>query len=149
MNCKFKIELVKDTEYLRVVEVWEASVRATHHFLKKEDILYFKSLILNEYLNMVELRCVKDKAAEIVAFMGAAENRLEMLFIHPAHQQKEIGRQLLEYSINKMQVTKVDVNEQNTYALNFYKYNGFRVVGRSEFDTTGKPYPLLHMELRE
>ncbi len=149
MNCKFKIELVKDTEYLRVVEVWEASVRATHHFLKKEDILYFKSLILNEYLNMVELRCVKYEATEIVAFMGAAENRLEMLFIHPAYQQKGIGRQLLEYSINKMQVTKVDVNEQNTYALNFYKYNGFRVVGRSEFDTTGKPYPLLHMELRE
>ena len=45
---------ISESEYQEVVEVWEASVRATHHFLKEEDIVYFKPLILNEYLKAVD-----------------------------------------------------------------------------------------------
>ena len=37
---KAKIERVYKTDYLEIVEVWEASVRATHHFLKEADIAY-------------------------------------------------------------------------------------------------------------
>ncbi|TMD66902.1 MAG: GNAT family N-acetyltransferase [Chloroflexi bacterium] len=43
--------------------------------------------------------------------------------------------------------TTVDVNEQNDQALGFYLRMGFVVVGRSELDSNGKPYPLLHMRL--
>ncbi|MGY0625916.1 MAG: GNAT family N-acetyltransferase, partial [Paraglaciecola chathamensis] len=43
--------------------------------------------------------------------------------------------------------TKVDVNEQNPKALGFYQRIGFKVVGRSELDGQGKPYPLLHLAL--
>src|SRR5262245_18578607 len=32
----------------RVLEVWEASVRATHHFLADSDIEYFRPLVLPE-----------------------------------------------------------------------------------------------------
>jgi hypothetical protein len=41
----------------------------------------------------------------------------------------------------------VDVNEQNEQALGFYLRMGFEVEGRSELDSTGKPFPLLHMRL--
>ncbi|ADR21290.1 hypothetical protein MATR_10810 [Marivirga tractuosa] len=34
------IEKVNKSNYLEIVEVWEASVRATHHFLKEADIAY-------------------------------------------------------------------------------------------------------------
>lgn len=37
---KYNIENIDKTEYEQVVDVGEASVRATHHFLKEEDILY-------------------------------------------------------------------------------------------------------------
>jgi hypothetical protein len=60
------ISSVGPEDYARVVEVWEASVRATHHF---------------------------------------------------------------------------------DQALGFYLRLGFEVVGRSELDSNGKPYPLLHMRL--
>jgi len=33
--------------------------------------------------------------------------------------------------------------------VGFYLRMGFEVVGRSELDDFGKPYPLLHMRLRE
>jgi len=48
-----------------------------------------------------------------------------------------------------MDVLKVDVNEQNDQALGFYKGNGFKVISRSEMDSSGKPYPILHLELQE
>ncbi len=146
---KLKIDKVEKTEYKEVVYVWEASVRATHHFLKEEDIEYYKPLILNMYLDAVELRCIKNNENNIVGFMGVAEGNLEMLFIHPEYRGKKIGQTLLNYSIEKLNVTKVDVNEQNEQAHGFYKKNGFEVIGRSELDSSGKPYPILHMKLKK
>lgn len=142
------IDTVTKQEYPEVVEVWEASVRATHHFLKEEDIAYFKPLILKHYLDAVKLRCVRDSDGRILGFSGVAEGNLEMLFVHPDHRGKQIGKTLLDYAIQHFNVKKVDVNEQNEQALAFYQHFGFAVVSRSELDSSGKPYPILHMELK-
>jgi putative acetyltransferase len=143
-----KIDTIDKNEYQQVVDLWESSVRATHHFLKEEDIQYFKPLILNTYLDAVELRCIRNNEKKIVGFLGVAEQNLEMLFIHPKYRGKKIGKNLLNYSITNLNVTKVDVNEQNEQAIGFYKYFGFEVIDRSELDFTGKPYPILHMALK-
>lgn len=143
----YKIENINKDEYNEVIHVWEASVRATHHFLKEEEILYYKPLILNNYLDAVELKSARNGAGKIVGFLGVAEKKLEMLFIHPEHRGKQIGKTLLNYSIEKMNVIKVDVNEQNKQAVGFYKKCGFVVSSRSELDSSGKPYPILHMDL--
>ncbi|MFC4685849.1 GNAT family N-acetyltransferase [Epilithonimonas pallida] len=145
---KYKIDNIKKTEYKEVVDIWEASVRATHHFLKEEDIQYFKPLILNIYLNAVELKCIKNEENKITGFLGVADQNLEMLFIHPDYRGKQIGKTLLNYSIEKMNVKKVDVNEQNEQAVGFYKKYGFETKSRSELDSSGKPYPTLHMVLK-
>jgi len=142
-----KIDDIDKKEYKEVVELWEASVRATHHFLKEEDIEYFKPLILNTYLDAVELKCIRGNGKKIVGFLGVADQNLEMLFIHPDFRGKRIGKILLDYSIDKLNVTKVDVNEQNEQAVGFYKHCGFEVIERSELDSSGKPYPTLHMKL--
>jgi putative acetyltransferase len=144
---KRRIDYIDKFEYKEVVEVWEASVRATHQFLKEEDIAYFKPLILNTYLDAVELRCYRDENNAIIGFLGVADQNLEMLFIHPEHRGKRIGKTLLEYAINHLGISKVDVNEQNELAVGFYKHFGFEIIGRSELDASGKPYPILHMEL--
>ncbi|MBG6130267.1 putative acetyltransferase [Aquimarina sp. EL_43] len=145
---KQKTDTINKTEYKEVVNVWESSVRATHHFLKEEDIEYFKPLILDTYLDAVELRCIRNNKKKIIGFVGIAEQNLEMLFIHPEYRGKKIGKTLLEYAIDNLNVTKVDVNEQNEQAVGFYKHFGFEVIGRSELDSSGKPYPILHMELK-
>ncbi|MDO1512251.1 GNAT family N-acetyltransferase [Maribacter confluentis] len=144
-----EIDTIHKSEYQQVVRVWESSVRATHHFLKEEDIEYFKPLILNTYLDAVELRCVRNNEKNIVGFLGVADKNLEMLFIHPDFRGKGIGKKLLDYSIQQMGVKKVDVNEQNEQAVGFYKHFGFETIRRSELDSSGKPYPTLHMELKE
>ncbi|MBR9776036.1 MAG: acetyltransferase [Cytophagales bacterium] len=143
------IDNISKEEYKEVVEIWEASVRATHDFLKEEDIEYFKPLILNTYLDAVELKCIRNNDRKIVGFLGVADQNLEMLFIDPDFRGKGIGKALLNYSIHKLNVRKVDVNEQNEQAVGFYKHFGFEVIKRSDLDSSGKPFPTLHMELKK
>lgn len=144
----FKVDIVQKSEYPILVEVWEASVRATHDFLKEEDIRYFRPLILNTYLDAVELRCARNGQGNILGFLGVADNNLEMLFIHPNSRGMGVGRKLLDFAIDELEVQKVDVNEQNKQAVGFYEHYGFEVIGRSSLDASGKPYPILHMILK-
>jgi putative acetyltransferase len=143
------IEEALPNDYPEITEVWEASVRATHHFLSEADIQYFKPLILNEYLKAVHLLCVKDDLGKIIGFLGVHEDSLEMLFLHPNARGQGIGKQLVNHAIQQLNIKKVDVNEQNPDALGFYQHAGFVIKGRSETDGLGKPYPILHLQITQ
>lgn len=143
----FYIDIVHKSEYPEIVAIWEASVRVTHHFLKEDDIQHFKPLIQNEYLHVVNLFCARNMDNKIVAFMGVAKKKIEMLFVHPHYMNRGIGKKLTLYAINKLEASKVDVNEDNPDAVGFYKSLGFKQVGRSRLDSTGKPFPILHLEI--
>ena len=56
------------------------------------------------------------------------------------------GSALIEFA-KQEGATKVDVNDQNLSALNFYKAKGFRIISRDETDDVGRPYPILHLSL--
>lgn len=141
------IHVASSDDYPEIVDVWEASVRATHHFLKEEDIQYFKPLILNEYLQSVNLFCTRNERDHIIGFLGTVDTKIEMLFIDPTNRGKGVGKSLLNYAIHQLGAKKVDVNEDNHQAVGFYKHMGFQVVSRSDVDGMGKPYPILSMEL--
>ena len=144
----YKIDVIDPKEYSEIVEVWESSVRATHHFLSEADIQFFKPLILNEYLAAVKLACSRNNdTGRIVGFVGVADDKLEMLFIHPDQRGAGIGKQLLNHAIDEMKIKYVDVNEDNLQAVGFYEHLGFTCFKRSELDGMGKPFPLLHMQL--
>jgi putative acetyltransferase len=134
-------------DYQSLIVVWENSVRETHDFLTEEDIQYFKPLILNEYFDAVELFCSRDEKHRINGFLGVAGDKVEMLFVDANMRGQGIGKKLLTYAINELNVKKVDVNEQNPQAVGFYKHMGFKIVSRSSIDSTGKNYPILSMEL--
>ncbi|WP_222705776.1 GNAT family N-acetyltransferase [Salidesulfovibrio onnuriiensis] len=133
-------------DHAEITDVWEASVRATHHFLSEEDILFFRPLVLNEYLAAVDLYCLKDGNGKIHGFLGVLDGKIEMLFLDPESRGKGLGRLLLTFAVETLGADKVDVNEQNPAAVGFYEHMGFRVAGRSALDGSGKPFPLLHME---
>jgi putative acetyltransferase len=56
---------------------------------------------------------------------------------------------LLRYAMEHLNADELDVNEQNPQALGFYFKQGFEVIGRSEVDGMGQPYPLLHMRMKQ
>ncbi|WP_039915129.1 acetyltransferase [Cellvibrio mixtus] len=141
------IESVEKIDHHYLINVWEASVRATHDFLKEEDLLALRPLIFEQYFNAVHLTCVRNSTGEILGFCGVLDGNIEMLFVSPAARGKGVGAALTRHAIATQGVTNVDVNEQNTQALGFYQRMGFAVTGRSPLDGQGKPYPLLHMQL--
>jgi len=133
------------SDFEAITTVWEASVRATHHFLQDADIRALRPLVREQYLPMVELRVYRDEQQNIVGFLGVADNRLEMLFVAPQVFGLGIGKQLLRFAIEQMNVTELDVNEQNPQALGFYQHQGFVITGRSPLDGQENPFPLLHL----
>lgn len=143
----FEIYECQRGDYLSIIEVWEQSVRATHHFITDADIAYFKPLILEQYLDHVKLFCTRDPNGKINAFLGVSEDKIEMLFVHPEYFGSGLGRKLLKFAIDQLQAAKVDVNEQNEKAVGFYKHMGFKVTSRSATDSLGKPFPILHLSL--
>lgn len=53
----------------------------------------------------------------------------------------------MQHAFTAYPITKADVNEQHETARPFYERFGFTVKSRSLADGTGRPYPILHMEL--
>ena len=142
-----RIETPLKTDYIDLITVWEASVRATHQFLSDEHIMALKPLILAHYFDAVDLRVAKCDSDNIIGFIGVAEENIEMLFVAPEFFNQGVGSHLLQYAIENQQAKKVDVNEQNPAAVGFYQHLGFRIVARSPLDGQGQPFPLLHMQL--
>ena len=139
------IRKVKATDYPRLMEIWESAVSSTHDFLKEEDFLYYKEQ-LPVYFQHVTLFGFEQEGI-LIGFMGIAEGNLVMLFIDNKYRGAGIGKKLITYAIDNLQVTKVDVNEQNVQAVGFYEYMGFNIYKRSNLDGEGKEYPILHMQL--
>jgi len=144
-----KIDTATQKDYIELINIWEESVRATHDFLPESNIQALKPLILEHYFDAVDLRVAKNENNKITGFIGVAEGNIEMLFIAPNFRSCGIGSLLLQYAIKHQSASKVDVNEQNPNAVGFYQHLGFIITGRSPLDGQGKPFPLLHMTLKE
>lgn len=143
---ELEITPVAQAEYPELSELWETSVRATHSFLKPEDVEFYKALVPG-YFPAVRLTAARDTAGRILAFLGTKDGNIEMLFVHPAYRGRGIGSRMLRHAVARLGCSRVDVNEQNEQAVGFYELMGFTVEGRSDTDAEGRPYPILHLVL--
>lgn len=134
-----------EDRFSTLAEIWERSVIATHDFLSKEDFNKIKLALIPEYFPSVDLYALFDNG-EITGFIGLSSDSIDMLFIDDDFRGKGYGTVLIEFAL-KQGAKKVDVNEQNISALNFYLAKGFKVTGRDENDEAGRPYPILHLSL--
>lgn len=118
---------------------------ATHDFLKKNSFKEIKAALIPDYFPNVDLYAIADND-EYAGFIGLSPDSIEMLFIDSDRRSMGYGSALIEFA-KRQGATKVDVNEQNPTALNFYKAKGFRIISRDETDDAGRPYPILHLSL--
>lgn len=129
------------------MDVWEASVRATHHFLTESDLELLIPAAREELAHIAPIHCLRDADGSVYAFIAVEQGEIEMLFVAPTHRGSGAGRKLVEYAIAVLGAHQVDVNEQNDLAVGFYEHLGFRMFGRAPLDPQGLPFPILHMEL--
>lgn len=131
----------------RLLGVWEASVRATHHFLSDAEVRRIREYVPQALGGVEHLILAQRTPGEPVAFLGAEGGRLEMLFLSPAERGRGLGRRLLQLAVRDYAVREVTVNEQNPQAVGFYEHLGFVPYWRTDRDEEGGPYPLLYLRL--
>lgn len=131
-----------------LLKIWEASVRATHHFLSERDIQSLKLLVEAGLRAIPSLSIISSEEDSPLGFMGVEGAKIEMLFIHPQARGFGLGRKMIEHAIHELGADSVDVNEQNAQGVGFYIHMKFEVVSRAPVDGQGNPFPLLGMKLR-
>ncbi|WP_427110393.1 GNAT family N-acetyltransferase [Lysinibacillus xylanilyticus] len=129
-----------------IINLWDRSVTKTHDFLSlkdKEDIkkeipMYFPHLDVRLWFEVNEL----------IGFSGTNNQHLEMLFLEPTEIGRGFGKQIIQQLIKDFNIRSVDVNKDNENAKMFYLKNGFTIVSEELTDSSGRPYPILHLELK-
>lgn len=124
--------------------LFERSVQATHAFLKADEAAHM-SATLPALLMRVPVLAVYCKNGRMVGFACLCGRELDMLFIDPAHMRKGAGTALMQWALAQGADT-LTVNEENAPARRFYEHFGFRVTGRSEYDSLGNAHPILWMK---
>ena len=144
---KFEIKAYNQNYKQQILTVWEQSVLATHDFLNPADFKEIKELVQTIDFYHFQMYCLTVDDI-VIGFIGVADKKIEMLFLDPKYFGQGLGKMLMNFAINELAAHKVDVNEQNIKAVNFYKKSGFEIIGRTEKDDQGRDYPLLRMKLK-
>lgn len=149
VNIRYILPSERDGGLLnRLAALWEASVRATHHFLRETDIENLKPYVTEGLANIRHLYVAVDADAP-TAFIGIQDEKIEMPFVSPQYLRKGIGKRLVDMAVKNHQAVLVDVNEQNPEARAFYEKSGFMEFGRTETDEQGNPFPIIEMKQKE
>ena len=129
----------------RAVEIWRAAVDSTHAFLTAEHRAELDVLVAEQFLPNAKLWVVDGDDSQAAGFLVMDGDMIDALFVDPDRHGRGYGTALLNHALALAPSAKVDASEQAANALPFYLARGFRVVGRSETDTEGRPYPLVHL----
>ncbi|QKV55327.1 acetyltransferase [Comamonas antarctica] len=127
-----------------LVDLWRRSVDATHDFLSAADREAIDAEVCG-FLPHAPVTVAVDENDEPHGFMLIDGTHMEALFVDPDVRGTGIGRQLLQHGLALHGGLSTDVNLQNPQALGFYQRMGFIETGRSEVDSQGRPYPLIHL----
>lgn len=147
---KLTIKEIKDRDssiIKQLLEIWEDSVKATHLFLKNEEIKNIKEYVPQALKWVSHLVIIENENNTPVAFTGVEDRKLERLFVRNSERGNGLGKKLLNYGIESYNGNELTVNEPNPLALGFYEYMGFKVYKRVELDEQGNHYPIIYMKL--
>ena len=133
-----RLEQPSRGDYQALIALWEASVRATHHFLPDEEIATLRELILEHYFDAVTLTCARNDQGS-PAFAGARGQHRDAVH-RPGAAWGGVGRLLVADAIARLGATRVDVNEQNEQALGFIATWASRWWGARHW--TGRANPI-------
>ncbi|GGP09160.1 GNAT family N-acetyltransferase [Oceanobacillus neutriphilus] len=142
-----KWEKAAEKDYISLIQLWEKSVLATHHFLDKADREAIKTEI-PAYFPQLDMKMWYQND-RFIGFSGVNEKHLEMLFLDPRETGYGFGSNILTSLIENDGINSVDVNEDNKQAADFYLKNGFQVISKSKQDDQGRNYPILHLALKK
>lgn len=142
----YQIEKYRKEQQAELFQIWEKSVAASHHFLLPVDFEFYQSIVKFFDFDSLNTYCLVENNSTI-GFIALQGSKIEMLFLDPKYFGKGLGQVLISFAKEAYKVKFVDVNEQNTNAIKFYKKMGFQVFERMPKDDFGNAYPILKMKI--
>jgi pimeloyl-ACP methyl ester carboxylesterase/GNAT superfamily N-acetyltransferase len=142
---ELRVRPVPPGEREALPSIWRHAVEATHHFLTAEDIDFFGRVVDRHLATANDVRAAFDDYGHPVGFIVQSGGDIEMLFVEPRFHGKGVGSRLLDSVAADHDELRVDVNEHNPSGRRFYAARGFTQIGRSESDSSGRPFPVLHL----
>jgi putative acetyltransferase len=140
-----KIKNTSFEEHQKLLHIWEECVATvsdifTVHQLDQIRTLYFQ----HHYFEHLQLYHIEIDSV-IAGSVGLANDKIELLFVTPQFRHQGVASKLLQHALD-MGAHYTDVYENNQYGLEFYLKRGFEKIARSEVDSEGNPYPILHLK---
>ena len=129
-----------------LTNLWERSVKTSHHFLNLKEIEKIKQYVPNELRKVAKLFVAIEKSNVLLAFIGIKDNMIQMLFVDDKYVRKGIGSKLVDYVIDNYDIKYVEVNVDNLIAHKFYLNKGFKDLKRKEYDDYNDPYSIIIMK---
>ena len=130
------IRKLQKADINRVADVWLKTNLTAHSFISEQ---YWTSNYerVKEMLPQAEVYVYEDNKM-IQGFLGVRDEFIEGIFVSVEMQSHGIGRLLLDYIKNRKTKLSLNVYQQNTRAISFYKREGFEIKSYSLDKATGE-----------
>ena len=151
-DSSFDISIIPyDSSMLpEMLKIWQDSVRASHFFLKDSDIVEIKQEVKAAFSSLQNILVAKLNN-DFAGFIGVSEKSIEMLFVASKFFNLGLGKRLILEAVNAFFTEQdeilLDCNEQNERGLKFYQKLGFKQLGRSEKDSSGRDFAIIHFSI--
>lgn len=139
-----KLRPYQDADLPAVLGVWYRASLIAHSFLPADFFETERVSIAQEWMPIADTT-VAEVDGRVVGFLSLIGDEVGAIFVDPAQQGTGVGRALLDNARAVRMHLELDVFEENEIGRRFYERAGFRQVGRSVDDVTGRPQLRLRL----
>lgn len=138
------IRKYRDQDLDDLLAAWASASEIAHPFLTQEFLDLERENIPNLYLPNAETWVFEDEG-RVVGFVALLGNEVGAIFVHPSHQRRGVGRQLMDKAKELRGELVVEVFKANSIGRAFYSKYGFEIVAEKVHEQTG--FDLLRLRL--
>lgn len=141
MESAVSIRSATEADLDALTDVWERAASSSHGFMDPDDFAALRPAIRDAYLPSMQVQ-LAELDGRPIAFVGAHDAHVELLYVDPPFQGRGLGRQLLAL-VGEHGASSVEVYADNPVGVAFYRSQGFVEVLRRERDAADRPYPMV------
>ena len=135
-------------DYRKMTEIWLAASLEAHAFIPGAFWENNADEMRSVYLPRAENYAYVDDGT-VTGFISLRDCHVEALFVMPSHQNRGVGRMLLDKAKSLCVRLTLAVYSENRSAVDFYMHNGFTVVEERTDHLTGHPEKIMMWTARE
>ena len=132
------IREIENKDIDKVMEIWLKSTIKAHDFISKEYWENNYNTVKDVYIPMSETFIYEDEEKNIKGFISIInEEFIGALFVDVNCQGNGIGKELINFAINKYKKLNLAVYKENKKSVDFYINRGFKIINVQNNEDSG------------